>query len=141
MPSKIKILIVMKFCKYVSSMILIKLSVKHIIFCSNETCLKRFWSTSATKLFSFKTIFSQNLCTSSKPRKHKINYMYIIKIHTKSFLECINCCKYCIKIFCLWIITDTPKDLTLGWKSFQQNILTSLFRFTGSEVTFCKSSF
>lgn len=111
----------MKFCKYVLSMILIKLSVKHIIFCSNETCLKRFWSTSAAKLFSFKTIFSQNLCTSSKPRKHKINYMYIIKIHTKSFLECINCCKYCIKIFCLWIITDTPKDHTLGWRSFLQN--------------------
>jgi hypothetical protein len=82
LPSKLKILIVMnkmsEFCKYVLSMILIKLSVKHVIFCSNETCLKWFWSTSAAKLFSFKTIFSQNLCTSSQPRKHQINYMYII---------------------------------------------------------------
>ena len=44
LPSKLKILIVMnkmsEFCKYVLSMILIKLSVKHVIFCSNETCLK-----------------------------------------------------------------------------------------------------
>lgn len=125
LPSNIKILIVMnkmsEFCKYVLSMILIKLSVKPIIFCSNKTCLKRFWSTSAAILFSFKTIFSKNLCTSSQPRKHQINYIYIIKIHTMSFLECINCCKCCIKILCLWIITDTPKDLTLGWRSFLQN--------------------